>query len=79
MSPRELYGLVTRLTGLAFLIFAAFAFVHALATGFRLPFPSSHPASEDLLTAIIWLILGLILTLGAERLTRLAYGAEKYE
>jgi len=79
MSPRELYGLVTRIGGLVFLIFAVFAFVHALATWFRLPFPSPHPAAEDLLAAIVWLILGLILTLGSEMLTRFAYGAKMRE
>jgi hypothetical protein len=74
MTPRDLYGLTARIGGLVFWVFSAFAIVHALTLRFNLPLPSNYSASTDALVAAIWFVLGLAMTLGAEALTRLAYG-----
>ena len=54
MSPRDIYGLAARLGGLVFWVFAAFAFVHALASYFHVPIPAKYSVSIDLLVAATW-------------------------
>lgn len=73
MSPRDIYGLAARLGGLVFWVFAAFAFVHALASYFHVPIPAKYSVSIDLLVAATWVVLGIALTLGADALTSVAY------
>lgn len=73
MSPRDLYGLAARLGGLVFWVFAAFDLVHALASYFHVPIPEKYSVSTDVLVAASWIVLGIVLTLGADALTGLAY------
>jgi hypothetical protein len=73
MSPPDVYGLVARIGGLVFWVFAAFDLVHALASYFHVPIPAKYSVSTDVVVAATWVVLGIALTLCADALTRLAY------
>lgn len=73
MSPRDIYGLAARITGLVFWVFSAFDLAHAVATYFHVPIPARYSLSADVFVAVVWIVLGFALTLGADALARLAY------
>jgi hypothetical protein len=56
---------------------AVFDAMHALSQQLNIPLPSHYSIPTEFAAAAGFLIVGLILTLGAGALTRLAYGAPK--
>jgi hypothetical protein len=73
MTARELYALAVRLGGLTFWVFAVFDFTYALRPIAGLPLPMKYPAKADAMFGVMWFVLGLILTLIADPLSRLVY------
>jgi hypothetical protein len=74
MKARDVYALTVRVGGLVCLVFAMFAAVHAAASALDMPLPAKYTVSTDWFVAAIWFVFWLVLTFGAELLTRIAYG-----
>jgi hypothetical protein len=74
MEPRQLFGVIVRVGGLAFLIFSIADFVHAVAHLAHLSIPSKYSTAETLWAACFYLAVGIVLVRGAEWIVRFAYG-----
>jgi hypothetical protein len=74
MKARDVYALTVRVGGVVCLVFAMFAAVHAVSSALDMPLPAKYSVSTDWLVAGIWFAFWLLLTFGAELLTRIAYG-----
>ena len=74
MTPRDLYGLAVRLGGVVFWIFGAFDVVHGLVQQLGVPLPTKYTFAQDCMIGASWFVLGLLMTYGADFLTRVAYG-----
>lgn len=74
MTTRDIYGLVARIGGLVFWVFAAGDFIRVIAMLLRLPMQSQYSLTADAVGGVAWALLGTVLTFGAEWLTRLVYG-----
>ena len=74
MTARDWYGLAIRLAGLVFFMYAIFDLTHLVTLLVGVNYPSQYPAATLEITIAVWIALGLILTLGADFLTRVVYG-----
>jgi hypothetical protein len=76
MKVRDLYGLAVRLAGLVFFLYAIFDLVHLIAPMAGIAMPSQYPPSVLAAVCGVWLLLGLVLTFGANAITRIVYGPD---
>jgi hypothetical protein len=74
MTTRDLYGLAIRLGGAVFWVFGAFALLHVAEQQLGVPVTTKYTVAQSWLIAAGWFILGLLITFGADFLTRVAYG-----
>jgi hypothetical protein len=77
MNARDFYGLIVRIAGSAFVVFALFDLVRAASTGLGFPLGSTDPVSNDLIGAFEWGVIGVAMLIAAERIVRLVYGRPK--
>lgn len=76
MKPRDLFGVLVRFAGLGFIIFAMFDFYYVVVKSLGLSTASRVPIGEDIRGTMFYLVLGLILLLGAKLVVRLVYGPD---
>ena len=77
MKPRDWYGLIVRLAGLGSLITGVFDGIYAIASMLGVPLQTTYPTLLIEVSAVVWFVLGAILTLAADLLARLVYASEK--
>jgi hypothetical protein len=73
MKMRDFYAFAVRLGGLTFWVFGLFDFVYALRPIAGLSMPAKYPPKIDVMLGVIWIVLGCVLTLVADPLSKIVY------
>jgi hypothetical protein len=74
MTAEDLFGVIVRLAGLTFITIGLNELIHAIATLAGLPLAATrYSASADFLGAAFYGVLGLIILVAADQITRFAY------
>jgi len=76
VKARDIFGLIVRLCGFALIAYGVVFIVFTLAKLVGLPSRTLYSTSEETVAAVIYIVTGIAFLLGAELLTRLAYGRE---
>ena len=71
---RQIFGALVRFGGLALLLMSVFDAVHIVLKLLGVDYTSRYPIAADVYGAILYLVLGAAILLGARALERLAYG-----
>ena len=78
MTPKDALGLIIRVAGLAFILFAVLDLGHLLAVALGLPLPPARYSSATVLAgAGFWVVLGVLLLASASAIARLLYGRDR--
>ncbi len=74
MTVRDVFGLIVRLVGLAFIVCGLMDLAHVVSVLIGLPTQSNYPQSVTLAAAGFFFVLGAIFFAFANLITRLVYG-----
>ncbi len=77
MAVREVFGLIVRVAGFAFVIAGLLDWMHVAMSQLGLPISSRYPAAVIATSGAFYLLLGVVLLFAAEPITRAVYGRNR--